>query len=448
MREDEKRPEVPDIGSREDDELSQYGDEQDVPVRRRRRSGKTAAKAKTGKKKKASAKKKGKGARGKKRRSFFEWLFSGSPKRAPRRRGALRLFGREIHLSFWPVFLVGIALLLALMVLLQGNSLTVDEQEVTMVGLPEELEGYRILLLSDLNGRRFGDEQATILREIGTLDYDAVFIVGDMVGRGGDPEPFYELLEGLPSSRPAYFIAGDSDPQPVLDTTRDITGTVEQMVLADWILGAIERGATYVDAPVELEVGNASIWISPADMLNLNASELADTCEEQMLQEQEGTVLGLQSDHDTLPATTYRYERAQRLLQAVNSMTATDVHISLAHEPPSDEFLAASATHASSGEKYLTQPSLVLAGHYCGGVWRLPGLGAFYIPSSTADRHGWFPAQEDVQGLSNAGGTQMYITAGLSTTGSAPLMFFRFLDRPQISIIELTATLPQNMLEQ
>ena len=448
MREDEKRPEVPDIGSREDDELSQYGDEQDVPVRRRRRSGKTAAKAKTGKKKKASAKKKGKGARGKKRRSFFEWLFSGSPKRAPRRRGALRLFGREIHLSFWPVFLVGIALLLALMVLLQGNSLTVDEQEVTMVGLPEELEGYRILLLSDLNGRRFGDEQTTILREIGTLDYDAVFIVGDMVGRGGDPEPFYELLEGLPSSRPVYFIAGDSDPQPVLDTTRDITGTVEQMVLADWILGAIERGATYVDAPVELEVGNASIWISPADMLNLNASELADTCEEQMLQEQEGTVLGLQSDHDTLPATTYRYERAQRLLQAVNSMTATDVHISLAHEPPSDEFLAASATHASTGEKYLTQPSLVLAGHYCGGVWRLPGLGAFYIPSSTADRHGWFPAQEDVQGLSNAGGTQMYITAGLSTTGSAPLMFFRFLDRPQISIIELTATLPQNMLEQ
>ena len=448
MREDEKRPEVPDIGSREDDELSQYGDEQDVPVRRRRRSGKTAAKAKAGKKKKASAKKKGKGARGKKRRSFFEWLFSGSPKRAPRRRGALRLFGREIHLSFWPVFLVGIALLLALMVLLQGNSLTVDEQEVTMVGLPEELEGYRILLLSDLNGRRFGDEQTTILREIGTLDYDAVFIAGDMVGRGGDPEPFYELLEGLPSSRPVYFIAGDSDPQPVLDTTRDITGTVEQMVLADWILGAIERGATYVDAPVELEVGNASIWISPADMLNLNASELADTCEEQMLQEQEGTVLGLQSDHDTLPATTYRYERAQRLLQAVNSMTATDVHISLAHEPPSDEFLAASATHASTGEKYLTQPSLVLAGHYCGGVWRLPGLGAFYIPSSTADRHGWFPAQEDVQGLSNAGGTQMYITAGLSTTGSAPLMFFRFLDRPQISIIELTATLPQNMLEQ
>ena len=444
MRDDEKRPEVPDIGSRADDELSQYGDEQDMPVRRRR-----SAKA-TGKKKKPQKKtaaKKNKKAR-KKRRSFFEWLFSGTTRRSGRRFDSLRLFGRDVRLSFWPVFLVVIVLLLAIVVLLQGNSISVDEQQVTMVGLPEDLEGYRILLLSDLNGRRFGDEQATILREIGTLDYDAVFIAGDMVGSGGDPQPFYELLEGLPSSKPVYFIAGDSDPQPVLDVTRDITGTVEQMVLADWILGAIERGATYVDAPVELNVGDSSIWISPADMLNLDAGELANTCEEQMLQEQEGTVLGLQSDHDTLPSTTYRYERAQRLLNAVNSMTAADVHISLAHEPPSDDFLYASSTHNSSEEKYLTQPSLVLAGHYCGGVWRLPLVGAFYIPSSTAERHGWFPAQEDVQGLSTAGGTQLYITAGLSTTDSAPLMFFRFLNRPQLSIIELTATLPQSMLEQ
>lgn len=444
MRDDEKRPEVPDIGSRADDELSQYGDEQDMPVRRRR-----SAKA-TGKKKKPQKKtatKKNKKAR-KKRRSFFEWLFSGTTRRSGRRFDSLRLFGRDVRLSFWPVFLVVIVLLLAIVVLLQGNSISVDEQQVTMVGLPEDLEGYRILLLSDLNGRRFGDEQATILREIGTLDYDAVFIAGDMVGSGGDPQPFYELLEGLPSSKPVYFIAGDSDPQPVLDVTRDITGTVEQMVLADWILGAIECGATYVDAPVELNVGDSSIWISPADMLNLDAGELANTCEEQMLQEQEGTVLGLQSDHDTLPSTTYRYERAQRLLNAVNSMTAADVHISLAHEPPSDDFLYASSTHNSSEEKYLTQPSLVLAGHYCGGVWRLPLVGALYIPSSTAERHGWFPAQEDVQGLSTAGGTQLYITAGLSTTDSAPLMFFRFLNRPQISIIELTATLPQSMLEQ
>lgn len=107
----------------------------------------------------------------------------------------------------------------------------------------------------------------------------------------------------------------------------------------------------------------------------------------------------------------------------------------------------ASASH-SAGESFLTQPSLVLAGALLRRRLRLPLLGAFYIPSSTADRHGWFPAQEDVQGLSSVSGTQVYISAGLSTSGSAPLMAFRFLNRPQISIIELTATLPQNMLTQ
>src|SRR5699024_4400160 len=123
-----------DIGGREDDELSQYGDEQDVPVRRQR-SSKPAGKKKTTKKKPA-AKKKKKRAR-KKRRSFFEWLFAGTPQRKRKRMGVFSLFGREIHLSFWPVFLIVVALLLIIMVFMQGNSLRVDEQNVTLVGLPQ-----------------------------------------------------------------------------------------------------------------------------------------------------------------------------------------------------------------------------------------------------------------------------------------------------------------------
>lgn len=450
MREDEIRPKVPDVGGHNQDELSMYGDEQDVPVRKRRSSKKKPVK-KAGKAKKrpaeASSGAKKVKKRKKRRRTLFEWLFAGGGTSTRRERGALRLFGREIHLTFWPTFLIVMALLALAVLLLQSNSLVVDERDVTLVGLPSDLEGYRILHLSDLAGRRFGDAQTTLLREIGTLDYDAVFITGDMVGKGGDPEPFYELLEGLPSSKPVYFIAGDSDPEPVLDAPRDITGTAEQMVLADWILGAIERGATYVDRPIELSVGDSSLWISPASMLNLDATELLNTREDQMKQEQDGTVLGLQEDHDTLPATTYRYKCAQALLEAVNTMSPTDVHISLAHEPPTDDFLLASAAHAS-GEKFLTTATLLLAGHNCGGIWQLPFIGALYIPSDSADRHGWFPAQEDVEGLSNVGQTQVYISAGLSTSGSAPLMFFRLFNRPQISVLELTATLPESMLAQ
>ena len=119
------------------------------------------------------------------------------------------------HLSFWPSFLV-IALVLVLLVLfLQSSNLVVDKQQVTIVGLPSDLEGYRILHLSDLAGKRFGEKQSTLLRELNTLDYDVVFLTGDMVGTSGNPEPFYELLEGFSSSTPVYFISGDSDLAPI-----------------------------------------------------------------------------------------------------------------------------------------------------------------------------------------------------------------------------------------
>ena len=55
-----------------------------------------------------------------------------------------------------------------------------------------------------------------------------------------------------------------------------------------------------------------------------------------------------------------------------------------------DAFLEASASHKSSGEKYLTQPSLVLAGHYCGGVGRLPLVGCvFALASENNDENGY-----------------------------------------------------------
>lgn len=445
MPDNEEKRSVPTPPKRSEDAFQQYGDEQDAPLRAKKKPKSSPKASVKGKKRppvrRAAKKKKG----GRKRRvSLFDRLFSGTS--ASNEEGGL--FGGKLHLSFWPSFFV-IALVLVLLVLfLQSSNLVVDEQQVTIVGLPSDLEGYRILHLSDLAGKRFGDAQSTLLRELNTLDYDAVFLTGDMVGTSGDPEPLYELLEGFSSSTPVYFISGDSDPGPYRETMRDIEGTLDELVYEDWILGTIERGAIYVDRPQKLIVGNATIWITPADMLNLDASATMSTTKSQMEQEEEGSLLGLEADYDTLPMTSHRYERAQALLDAVNTMQATEIHISLAHIPPSDDFILDSSSHNPPEEKYLTQPTLILAGHYCGGVFRIPFLGAFYIPNNTADRHGWFPAQEDVAGLSTIGETQMYISSGLSTCGDAPLMPFRLFNRPQISILEFTATLPENMLEQ
>lgn len=424
-----------------------YGDEADVPVRRR--------------KKKSSASKKNRKCKAKKHRRFrlFASLTSAEAAYTRKTRALLEIvrsdgenprfksvmiYGHRI--PFWPMVIMVSMLALIALVFMNNSNLKVAEQTVTVVGLSADLEDYRMLVISDLNGRRFGDEQSALLRTINNLDYDSVFFLGDMVGQGGDPEPFYELLEGIPSSKEKYFICGDADPGPFVDSPRGITGTLSQLVLEDWILGAIERGATYVDSPTSLTVGSSNIWLSPSTLMNLEASELLSVWKDQTEQEEDGVISGLEADYESLPVTTYRYRIAQNYYNVVDSMQEDDFHMILSHEAPSNKSIFAMAEHEASSEKYLPEADLILAGHFCGGVWRLPILGAFFVPDSMMARNGWFPAQEDVLGLSSVGECQKYITGGLSTNSATPVMAFRLLNQPEISVLTLTATLPESML--
>ena len=441
------------------DEAALYGDESDVP---RRQGKKRAAPAKAPKRAKAARKKaapaqpagkypkvapsrSSKAMRRRRprraRRTLFELMSATGNDSVVK---PLRIFGREFR--FWPLVLLIIVALLGSGIVLNNNNLSVDEQTLTVVGLPEDLEGYRIIVLSDMSGKRFGDVQSLLLRNINSLKYDAIFCLGDMVGQDGDPTPFYEFLEGLRYPERVYFICGDSDPGPFVKTVRTTRASLKRLVLEDWILGAIDRGANYVDAPMSVQVKNATLWLSPATMLNLETTATLETWSNQTAQEEDGVVSGIDEDYATLPITSYRAQLAQKLYDAERTMKVTDVHISLAHERPSDEFIYTSLEH-DPAERYLTAPELILAGHYCGGVWRLPFVGALYVPDKTLPRGGWLPEDSIVRGLSSVGDTQVYVTTGMNISGAVPLMPFRMFNGPQISVLTLTATLPENMLE-
>lgn len=349
--------------------------------------------------------------------------------------------------SFWPMFILAFVIIMATAMLMNGSNLVTDQQQITVMGVPSDLEDYKILVLSDLNGRRFGDKQITLLRQIDSLDYDIVICLGDMVGKSGDPEPFYELLEGLPSRKQVYFICGDSDPGPYTGKVRGENAPLAELVLEDWILGATQRGAIYVDRPTLITVGDSRVWLSPADMLNLDAAANLNLWNEQVAQEESGYLAGIMADASSLPFTTYRLQRAQALLDSINSMTDGDLHVTLSHVPVSDSFIAASDVQTAQDAKYLPAPDISLAGHYCGGIWNLPILGAFYVPDSSLERYGWFPAQDEVSGLRQIEDTQQYISRGLSNCGDVPLMPFRLLNNPQVSVLTITATLPSSMLD-
>lgn len=434
------------------DDYDLTGDEGDIPLRLKRKRN-AAPPRKTGKKRRSGkASRRRKKASGsanelfsdrkfRRRRSLFE-IMSASGEESFFK--PLHIFGHEIR--FWPLFLLAFLLMMAGVVVINNGNVKPSAQSVTVVGLPEELENYRILVLSDMNGKRFGDQQSSLVREIESLGYDMILCVGDMVGKGGDPEPFYEFLEGLSKPSRVYFTCGDADPGPFLSAPRSTQGTLEEIVLEDWILGAIERGANYVDVPLCVTAGESRLWLTPTNYLNLDAVSYREDWREQMEQEEDGVISGLTSDYNSLPFTSYRYAQAEKFYAAANSISSTDLLIGLSHIVPDDDFIESAALHdGQSG--YLFEPELIVSGHYCGGMWKLPFVGAFYVPNRMLPRYGWFPKAEDVQGLSKIGESQVFITSGLSTTSAIPVLPFRLLNSPEIAALTLTAKLPDNMLD-
>ena len=356
-----------------------------------------------------------------------------------------KAYARLKVIPYW--IKIGIAaLLFAFFALLfSSTNPVVNNTVITVVGRDSAIDNYKILVISDLNGRRFGDKQVQLLNQINQLSYSIVFCLGDMVGEDGDPEPFYELLEGMPAGRQVYFIAGDSDPSPYVSSVRNEEAPLRQLVLNDWILGAEARGAIYVDAPMKIEINGVEVWLAPASMLNVDAGETLALWKEQVEQEKAGYLAGIAADTHSLPFTSYRLDRAQILNDTITEMTDGEMLIALTHVPCSDEFISSTAT-LRYDSKYLGVPDIVFAAHYCGGVMNLPLIGAFYVPDSTLERFGWLPSQDRVSGLREVDNTQVFVTRGLGTCGDIPLMPFRLFNNPEIAVITLSGTMPQNML--
>lgn len=416
------------------EETEIYGDEGDEPIRAPRTG-------KSGKRKDRSFSEKRFG----KKTSFFD-VISGNIAASmamEKKKGHVRFLG-GIYIPIKFFIIAAIVIAGIILIYVDDNTLELDTNSVLISGLNSDLENFRVLVISDMNSRSFGDGQAALTNKLTGTKYDIVVMLGDMVGPDGDDGPFLELIKELGPSK-VYFIAGDMDPAPVLSTPRDIVGTLDQMVLADWVIHAQELGATYVDSPVKISKKTGSVWLYPSTMLNVNASTCLKNSQEQVEQETEGMLYGLEQDYLTLPITSYREKNAQEMYSAIESMAAKDLILCLSHETPSEESLLSSASHLFTNGKYLMMPDVVMAGHYCGGVWKIPAVGAFYVQSNVLPRYGWFPDSEMVEGLYNVDDVKVYVTGGLST--NADLVFpFRLFNKPQMGLITFGSTSSTNML--
>lgn len=321
-----------------------------------------------------------------------------------------------------PMALVLPLLVIALVVscvVYDNSRIVVDEVQFSMPALPRDMEGTGVLLLSDIRDHTFGEDAEGLSRALKGLDYDFVVMTGDVTGTDGSTDGFYQALEYFAAQgRDVYFITGDNDP-PATGFRAD-----GSFGLSDWVLGAQERGAVYLDVPVCIGGAEPSLWLMPASALVLDTQSSLDSLDARLADDS--------LDDATVQSILYRRERYQAFADAMAERKYNDLTIMLTHMPCLDKSL-----QTQSATDLFGQADLILAGHHLGGQICLPFFGALKVDNEQLPRGGWLPESRYLSGLNEVNATQQYISTGLGTAWKG-LLNFRLWNPPQISLITLT----------
>lgn len=330
----------------------------------------------------------------------------------------------------WVRILLLVAAVLIIYNIYDNQRFIVVEQEINIPRLPESFDGFRILQISDLHGRYFGEHQADLIAAINALDYDMIALTGDMNESstpGDTPETtraLLDLLDGIENKEHVYWVDGNAGPYAIESYAGARTGDATP-------IGRLlrEKGVTLLVLPQPIIRGADTLWIAP-DMAEIvfDASYRSRPADDPLF--------GGRENYDRVMAF---YEQSYASFQQING--SGEVKVVLMHEPRQINLTA--EDRRLWGE---LDYDLILAGHYHGGQLRLPLIGAVYIPSPTTgiNNSGFFPDQTAVKGLSwlesdsEYGDTPQYVSAGLGASGHVRPLAFRLFNTPEINLITLT----------
>ena len=287
--------------------------------------------------------------------------------------------------------------------------------------------------------REVCQNQERLWAAVRSQKFDIVCVTGDVTGRDGDVTAFLKLIDLFQGFAPVYFIPGDEDPVPLLSTPHGYNNAK-----AEYILRAEAQGAIYLDAPQKIVRGNGVIWLCPEWIYSLDAD-----ASETALNARRSELLGQaesEARQAALIAVEYQLDQLRRVREARREITSGDIHIALTHHP-----LQLSAMEnlqeftQTDNASYVRTVSLVLAGHYVNGQWRLPWVGPVRVPESAGlGQNGWFPGDRGVSGLSYFLGIPQYISPGLGASAAIGLPPFRLFNTPAVTILNLTVKLTQD----
>ena len=315
-----------------------------------------------------------------------------------------------------------------------SHQVRLEEVRLTVLNLPVELEEYSILHISDLHGARYGEKQKAIAAALGNTRYSCVVMTGDMLGEDGDLEPLLELLALMPSDTPKYMIPGDMDGQI---TDSDAHGSLSPY--SDWAERLREAGVTLLDRPVSEtrgkgKRGEGTIWFVPEDVYALDLDVTESVFRKQLASLNERAASLSADDAARIRTLEYGLERLDCIRTVREEFAPEHIQIVLTHTPLTEAYIGSMMSWNGKEAVFsIRYANLILAGHYNGGQWRIPGVGAVYVPEL-----GWFPDDSEVRGMSYPAGIPQYISPGLGSDPHYEHQPGRVYNPPVITKIILT----------
>lgn len=107
--------------------------------------------------------------------------------------------------------LIAAVLLLLLAAADSKYNLQLSKHTISSSVLPPELDGFRIVQLSDLHGARFGEENGRLIAAVLAEKPDLIALTGDFITTKADLPAVEELLKGISGAAPTYFVCGNHE---------------------------------------------------------------------------------------------------------------------------------------------------------------------------------------------------------------------------------------------
>lgn len=256
----------------------------------------------------------------------------------------------------------------------QNNSIVTTEYNFSSDKVPQNFKGYKIVQLSDLHSKSFGNNQSDLVEKVKKVNPDLIVFTGDLIDSDRyDEKISLTLMEKLVQIAPVYYVTGNHEWwsgkfNSLEDKLKDTGVKVMRNTVEEIIIGNDKIQMIGIDDPAKVNESYAERAIAEEDITN--------------------SIKGLE--------------------EGVN------FKILLSHRP---ELFSLYTQY---------EFDVVFSGHAHGGQVRIPFIGGLVAPNQ-----GLFP--EYSSGMHEVDNTTMIVNRGLGNS----IIPLRVFNRPEIVVVTL-----------